>query len=172
MDGNLKLLVVGDSAVERALVCQAWDLAGVRYAAVEADSRAVAIAALENEQFDCVVMGEQLGESSGTVLLQNIRDRRLPTGMVILVQEANQRKTWEWLAAGAGDCIAKQEISPETLCHRVWTAVRLRRAEMQTLAASAQVQLILAENERLNYAVQEAEKIRNRVVLTLGRNQQ
>jgi signal transduction histidine kinase/DNA-binding response OmpR family regulator len=172
MDGNLKLLVVGDSAVDRSLICQAWDLAGMRYGAVEADSRAVAIATLENEQFDCVVMSEQLGDAPGTVLLQSMRDRRIPTASVILVQEANQRRTWEWLAAGAGDCLAKQEVSPETLCHRVWVAVRLRRSEMQTLAASAQVQLILAENERLNYAVQEAEKIRNRVVLTLGRNQQ
>ncbi|MGI0490633.1 ATP-binding protein [Alkalinema pantanalense CENA528] len=172
MDGNLKLLMAGASAVNRMAICQAWQLAGMRVPIVEVESQAIAIATLENEPFDCLVIDEQLLDGSGQLLLDMIQLKRLAVGIVMLMHEANQETAWKLLGRGAGDYLVQSEMTPTTLCHRVWNAVRLHRMAGHVQGMHHQVQKILAENERLAQSAQEAEKIRNRVVLTLGRNQQ
>jgi signal transduction histidine kinase/DNA-binding response OmpR family regulator len=172
MKSDLKLLVVGNSAVDRARICQAWDLAGMNFPIVEAESRAVAIAALETQPFDCVLMGEMLTDGNGLLLLEALQRQVKCPGTVILLEEANQRRAWSFLEAGANDYLPCEEITPELLCHRVWNAVRMARAVRTGRSMTLQIEQVLEDNARLNQAVQEAEKIRNRVVMNLGRNQQ
>jgi signal transduction histidine kinase/DNA-binding response OmpR family regulator len=172
MKSDLKLLVVGTSAVDRARICQAWDLAGMNFPIVEAESRAVAIAALETQPFDCVLMGEMLTDGNGLSLLKALQRQVKCPGTVILLDEANQRRAWNFLEAGANDYLPREEITPEVLCHRVWNAVRMARAVRNGRSMTLQIEQVLEDNARLNQAVQEAEKIRNRVVMNLGRNQQ
>jgi hypothetical protein len=64
MKFDLKLLVAGGSAVDRALICQFWDLAGMNYPAVEVESRTLAIATLETDRFDAVLILEMLTDGN------------------------------------------------------------------------------------------------------------
>lgn len=172
MDRHLKLLVVGDRVVNRRAIVQAWELAGMRVAGVEVESCAAAISALDHEPFDCVVIDECLADGPGLALLTAIHQVDRPVGSVMLLTEPDPQRTWALLDAGAGDCLAHTELTPETLCRCVWHAVRLRRTELRTQQITQQVHQVLTENQRLTQAAREAEKIRNRVVLTLGRQQQ
>lgn len=172
MKPDLKLLVVGSSAVDRARICQAWDLAGMNFPIVEAESRAVSIAALETQPFDCVLISETLTDGNGLLLLEALQRQVKCPGTIILMAEANQRQAWGFLESGAHDYLPYGDVTPEVLCHRVWNAVRMSQAVRMGRQVTLQIEQALDDNARLHQAVQEVEKIRNRVVMTLGRNQQ
>ena len=87
MKPGLKLLVVGSSAVDRARICQAWDLAGMKFPIVESESRAMAIAALDTQPFDCVLMGETLTDGNGLSLLEALQRQVKCPGTEILMTE-------------------------------------------------------------------------------------
>jgi signal transduction histidine kinase/DNA-binding NarL/FixJ family response regulator len=172
MKFDLKLLVAGGSAVDRALICQFWDLAGMNYPAVEVESRTLAIATLETDRFDAVLILEMLTDGNSLSLLEALRDQVKAPAVVMVMAESNHRQAWEWIESGAGESLAQDEMTPDLLCQKVWSAVRLTRALHGSRSMTLQIEQVLEDNGRLNQAVQDAEKIRNRVVMNLGRNQQ
>jgi signal transduction histidine kinase/DNA-binding response OmpR family regulator len=171
MKFDLKLLVAGGSAVDRAPICQSWDLAGMKFPAVETESRAMAIATLETDRFDAVLILWSLTDSNSLSLLQALRDHPKAPAIVMLMAESNQRQGWEWLEQGAGEYLAHDEITPDWLCQKIWSAVRLTRALHGGRSMNLQIEQVLEDNGRLNQVVQDTEKVRNRVVMSLGRNQ-
>jgi signal transduction histidine kinase/DNA-binding NarL/FixJ family response regulator len=172
MKFDLKLLVAGGSAVDRALICQFWDLAGMNYPAVEVESRTLAIATLETDRFDAVLILEMLTDGNNLSLLEALRDQVKAPAVVMVMAESNHRQAWEWIESGAGESLAQDEMTPDLLCQKVWSAVRLTRALHGSRSMTLQIEQVLEDNGRLHQAVQDAEKIRNRVVMNLGRNQQ
>ena len=172
MKFDLKLLVAGGSNVDRALICQSWDLAGMNFPAVETESRSMAIATLETDRFDAVLILESLTDGNSLSLLEALRDQPKAPAVVMLMAESNQRKGWEWLEQGAGEYLAHDEITPDLLCQKIWSAVRLTRALHGGRSMNLQIEQVLEDNSRLNQVVQDTEKVRNRVVMSLGRNQQ
>ncbi len=172
MESNLKLLVVDDSAVDRLVIAQALQLAGIEFPVVEVESRAVAIAALESEGFDCVLVDADLPNDDGLTLVQTIQQQGWPSATLALLTEADQRLAEQLLQAGAGDFLSKQELSPETLSHRLWTAVRLRRTELKTNAAFKQLDKVREENQRLTQAIQYAESVSQSAGVVMVEQQQ
>ncbi len=172
MKFDLKLLVAGGTNVDRALICQSWDLAGMDFPAVETESRAMAIATLETDRFDAVLILASLTDGNSLSLLEALRDQPKAPAVVMLMAESNQRKGWEWLEQGAGEYLAHDEITPDLLCQKIWSAVRLTRALHGGRSMNLQIEQVLEDNSRLNQVVQDTEKVRNRVVMSLGRNQQ
>jgi signal transduction histidine kinase/CheY-like chemotaxis protein len=172
MESNLKLLVVDDSAVDRLVIAQALQLAGIEFPVVEVESRAVAIAALESDGFDCVLVDADLPNGDGLKLVQTIQQQGWPSATVALLTESDQRLSAQMLSVGAGDFLSKQDLSPESLYHRVWTAVRLRRTELKTNAAFKQLDKEREENQRLIQAVQQAESARQSAGVVMAEQQQ
>jgi len=172
MKFDLKLLVAGGSTVDRALICQSWNLAGMNFPAIETESRAMAIATLETDRFDAVLILASLTDGNSSSLLEALRDQPKAPAVVMLMAESNQRQGWEWLEQGAGEYLAHDEITPDLLCQKIWSAVRLTRALHGGRSMNLQIEQILKDNGRLNQVVQDTEKVRNRVVMSLGRNQQ
>jgi signal transduction histidine kinase/DNA-binding NarL/FixJ family response regulator len=172
MESNLKLLIVDDSAVDRLVICQALQLAGIEFPAVEVESRAVAIAALESEGFDCVLVDAGLPNDDGLKLLQRIQAEGWPSATVGMLTETNQRLAEQLLQVGAGDVISKQELSPETLYHRVWTAVRLRRSELKANAAFKELAKVQARNQALLETIATAATDRQSATIVMAEQQQ
>ncbi len=172
MKFDLKLLVAGGSTVDRALICQSWDLAGMNFPAVETESRAMAIATLEADCFDAVLVLWSLTDGNSLSLLEALRDHPKAPAMVMVMAESNQRQGWKWLEQGAGEYLAYNEITPDLLCQKIWSALRLTRALHSGRSINLQIEQVLEDNDRLNQVVQDTEKVRNRVVMSLGRNQQ
>jgi signal transduction histidine kinase/DNA-binding NarL/FixJ family response regulator len=172
MESSLKLLVVDDSAVDRLVICQALQLAGLELSPIEVESQAVAIAALESEGFDCVLVDADLPNEDGLRLVQTIQQSGFPSATVVILGEANQRRAEAFLQAGAGDYLSKPEMAPDTLCHRVWNAVRLRRMEIKAAAALKQLDKVRQENQRLTQVALSAEQERQSNVVVLAEQQQ
>jgi signal transduction histidine kinase/DNA-binding response OmpR family regulator len=172
MESQLKLLVVDDSAVDRLVIVQALQLAGIELPVVEVESRAVAIAALESEGFDCVLVDADLPNGDGLQLIQTVQQQGWPSATVAILTETDQRLAEQLLRAGAGDFLARPELSPETLYHRVWTAVRLRRTELKANAAFKQLDKEREENQRLTKAMQQAESARQSAGVVMAEQQQ
>lgn len=172
MKFDLKLLIAGGSVVDRALICQAWDLAGMNFPAVETESQSRAIARLETDSFDAVLVLSPLTDGNSSSLLETLRDQANAPAVVMLMTDSNQRRAWEWLEQGAGEYLAYDEITPDLLCQKIWSAVRLTRALHRERSMHLRIEQVLEDNGRLNQVVQDAEKVRNRMVMSLGRNQQ
>jgi signal transduction histidine kinase/DNA-binding NarL/FixJ family response regulator len=172
MESNLKLLVVDDSAVDRMVITQALQLAGIEFPAVEVESRAVAIAALESEGFDCVVIDAGLPNDDALALVRQIQQQEWPSATLLLLPENDQRRAELLLGAGAGDFLSKSELSPDTLYHRVWNAVRLRRTEIKATAAFKQLNKEREECQRLQAIVANSEAERQSVGVALVEQQQ
>jgi signal transduction histidine kinase/DNA-binding NarL/FixJ family response regulator len=172
METHLKLLIVDDSAVDRLAIAQALQWAGIAFPAVEVESRAVASAALESEGFDCVVIDAELPGDGALQLVQMIQSQQLPAATVLLLRETNQRQAATFLQNGAGDYLSREELSPDTLYHRVWNAVRMRRLEVQTVAAGKQLNKLRAENALMLRSNTEIELARQATVATLREQQQ
>jgi signal transduction histidine kinase/DNA-binding response OmpR family regulator len=171
MKFDLKLLVAGGSTVHRALICQSWNLAGRNFPAVETESRAMAIATLEADRFDAVLILWSLTDGNSLSLLKALRDHPKAPAIVMVMAESDPRQGWEWLEQGAGEYIAYDEITPDLLGQKIWNALRLTRALHGGRSMNLQIEQILKDNGRLNQVVQDTEKVRNRVVMSLGRNQ-
>ena len=172
MKFEIKLLVAGGSAVDRTLVCQAWDLAGMNFPAVETESQSRTIATLKTDRFDAVLILASLTDGDSLSLLEVLRDQPKAPAVVVLMAESNQSQGWEWLEQGAGEYLAYDEITPDLLYQKIWSAVRLTRALHGGRSMNLQIEQVLEDNRRLNQVVQDTEKVRNRVVMSLGRNQQ
>jgi signal transduction histidine kinase/DNA-binding NarL/FixJ family response regulator len=172
MESNLKLLVVDDSAVDRMLIGQSLQLAGIEFPAVEVESRAVAIAALESEGFDCVLIDADLPNDDALQLVKQIQQEDWPIATLLLLPENNQRHAEILFAAGAGDFLSKPELAPDTLYHRVWNAVRLRRTEVKAAAALKEMHKTKEAHKQLQAIVQATATERQSADLALAAQQQ
>jgi signal transduction histidine kinase/DNA-binding NarL/FixJ family response regulator len=172
MESNLKLLIVDNSAVDRMMIGQSLQLAGIEFPAVEVESCAVAIAALESEGFDCVLIDAELGHDDALRLVRHIQHEDWPSATLLLLPETNQRYTEMLLTAGAGDFLSKHELSPDTLYHRIWNAVRLRRTEIKAAAAFKQLNKVHEANQQLQAIVQKTEAERQSAGIVLAEQQQ
>jgi signal transduction histidine kinase len=76
------------------------------------------------------------------------------------------------LAAGAGDFLSKHELSPDTLYHRVWNAVRLRRTEIKATAAFKQLNKEREAHQRLQAIIQYREADQQSAGVALAEQQQ
>lgn len=172
MKFDLKLLIAGGSAVDRSLVCQAWDLAGMKFPAVETESRSGAIEMLKTDSFDAVLILALVTDGHSLSLLEALGNQPKAPAVVMLMAESNQRQGWEWLEQGAGEYLAYDEITPDLLCQKIWTAVRLAQALDGERSMNLRIKQVLEDNRRLSQVVQDTEKVRNRAARSLGRNQQ
>ena len=172
MKFDIKLLIAGGSTVDRALICQSWDLAGINFPAVETESQAIAIATLETDRFDAVLILWSLTDGNSLSLLEAMRDHPKAPAIVMVMAESDQRQGWKWLEQGAGEYMAYDEITPDLLCQKIWSALRLTQALHGGRSMNLQIEQVLEDNDRLSQVVQDTEKVRNRVVMSLGRNQQ
>ncbi len=172
MKFDIKLLIAGGSTVNRALICQSWDLAGINFPAVETESQAIAIATLETDRFDAVLILWSLTDGNSLSLLEALRDHPKAPAIVMVMAESDQRQGWKWLEQGAGEYVVYDEITPDLLRQKIWSALRLTRALHGGRSMNLQIEQVLEDNDRLSQVVQDTEKVRNRVVMSLGRNQQ
>ncbi|MGV0026264.1 ATP-binding protein [Phormidesmis priestleyi] len=142
MDEILKILIVDDDAVDRMAVQQLLRAAGISQA-IESESCATAIALLEQEEFDCVLLDYRLPDGDGLSLVQQIRQRGIAIALIVLTGQGDEQLAVELMKAGANDYLSKNTLSSDTLMRSLWSAVRINRAETQ----AAQVTQKLKESE-------------------------
>jgi putative two-component system response regulator len=123
-DRRVRCLVVDDEARVRDVMARV--LAGEGFECRQAGSGPEAVALLEREYFDLVVMDIQMPVMDGTRLLAEVRLRWPETGVVMVTAVSDVRTAVACLARGALDYVAKPFEIDEVRA-RVWQALEKRR---------------------------------------------
>ncbi len=125
------LLVVDDDEVDRERVQRFMRHSPVKVITHEAASGEEALRLVRSQPFDCVVLDNQLGDTTGSDLLQRLRQEACQDCPVIMVTGAgNEALVVQALQDGAADYLSKIHLSAENLVRAVMRSLehhQLRR---------------------------------------------
>lgn len=140
MEETVKILVVDDDEVDRMAVRRALKAAGVQMELSETEGCAGAIAALQQQQFDCVLLDYLLPDGDGLSLIQQVRSLGITVPLVVLTGQGDEQVAVELMKAGACDYLSKARVSPDNLSQILRHCVRLYRAEKEVELANQRLQ--------------------------------
>jgi len=109
----MKILVVDDSAVMRKVLIGALSKVGVEDVSQASDGRE-AVAAVEKETYDLVLMDWNMPNMSGIDALREIRASGNKTPVIMVTTEAEKSRVVEALKAGANNYVIKP-FQPNTI---------------------------------------------------------
>ena len=136
MEEIIKILVVEDDEVDRMAVRRALKTAGVPVEMAVAVDCKSAIATLNQQSFECVLLDYRLPDGDGLALVQEIRGAGIKVPLIVLTGQGDEQLAVELMKSGASDYLAKSKVSPETLSRSVSNAVRIYRAEAEAARAT------------------------------------
>src|SRR5438128_479416 len=84
MDDRLRILIIDDDDVDRAMVRAALEASGVGASFVEAATEAEALAALQAGGFDCALLDDRLDDRDGRRVLAAARAAGVATPVILL----------------------------------------------------------------------------------------
>ena len=115
MDQTLRLLLVDDDEVDRYAVKRALRSANFDSQIEEAATSSAALDALQNDQYDCVLLDYILPPIDGLTLLKTIRSDGNSVPIIILTGQGDEQLAVKLLHAGASDYLAKDKLSTDAL---------------------------------------------------------
>ena len=135
-----RLLIVDDLADNRSLLTRRFLRRG--YQIVEAESGAEALAAIESEDFDCVLLDWMMPEMSGDQVLLRIRERHDASVLPVIMVTARDQSgdVVQALNAGANDYVTKPVDFGVALA-RVENQVSQRRCEIEVRKLNTTLQV-------------------------------
>src|SRR5436190_1474324 len=125
MTERLRVLLVDDDDADRLAVRRALDEGELPVEVFEAHCLAEAIALLERERCDCVLMDNALPDRGGADALEEIRRARTAVPVIILTAQGSEQLAVDLMKAGAADYFSKSRISSDSLTRSIRNAVRL-----------------------------------------------
>lgn len=139
MKEAIKILLVEDDEVDRMAVSRALKTTGLSAEIVAAVDCQSAIAILNQQSFDCVLMDYRLPDGDGLQLVQQIRDLGLKLPLIVLTGQGDEQIAVQLMKLGASDYLPKSKLSPEMLTRSLRNAVRIYRAESEAARATEQL---------------------------------
>ena len=118
----MKALVVDDSMTIRRIVIKALHIVGIDDTA-EASDGDEAVAAVQSEEFDVILLDWNMPKMSGIDALRQLRHSGNATPVIMVTTEAEKSRVIEAIKAGANDYLIKP-FSPDQLAEKVKALVR------------------------------------------------
>ena len=100
-----------------------------------AESCPTALQSLSNHYYDCAVIDTNLPDGNGVGVLRQLRDQGVPTPVIMISKTHGDKTVAEMLRVGAEDCLTQDEAASGQLVRSLWQAVRLYRAERNSVDA-------------------------------------
>ena len=100
-----------------------------------AESCPTALQSLSNHYYDCAVIDTNLPDGNGVGVLRQLRDQGVPTPVIMISKTHGDKTVAEMLRVGAEDCLTQDEAAAGQLVRSLWQAVRLYRAERNSVDA-------------------------------------
>ena len=150
----LQLLIVDDDDVDRERLLRLLATSSLRVHARQAASGAEALALMQAEHFDCVVLDHHLGDANGADLLGPLkRAARSDCPFIMVTGAGSEDLAVHALQQGAADYLPKLQLSRDRLQHSIERSVQQHHLETE----------VAELNRRLARQVDEqAEAIRQR----------
>lgn len=134
MDRKTKILVVDDDEVVR--LAHQRSLAGAHYQVVAVWNGAEALAAMERQPFDVILLDLRMPGDDGLAVLRMIKERWPETEVVIITGYPNLDTVKEAVELGACDYLAKP-VGPDELIHAAHDAATRKRWALRRVPAAA-----------------------------------
>jgi diguanylate cyclase (GGDEF)-like protein len=129
----MKILIVDDDTADRKIIIKALFDAHQLTKITETNSVAQALAAIEREQFDVILLDYKMPEANGIELLYDLRSRSKlgSTAVVMLSSSEDIELALVCIEAGAQDFLVKSEISQGKLSKAILHAKKRFEIEQQ-----------------------------------------
>lgn len=151
MQETLKILLVDSDAAARLAVQRLFSHTNVTVAVTGAETCAAAIALLQEQAFDAVLLDYYLPDGNGLLLVRQSKQLGLTVPLIVLTEQGDDQVAVELMKAGVADYLSKSKLAPEALARSLSNAVRLHRAELQAAEAT---QRLRASEERYRLVVE------------------
>ena len=127
----IRVLLVDDDTVDRAIVKRALRASGAGFTVSEADTAdaAMALMAADPEAFDCGLFDLHLPGRDGRALLAQMRADAIDMPVIFLTGQGSEETAVELMKSGASDYLPKGTLSPARLSQSIGQALRLARTE-------------------------------------------
>jgi signal transduction histidine kinase len=161
MTEPLRILLVDDDHVDRLAVKRLLRQAGLTVEVEERADRAGALAAAEQQRFDCALLDYRLPGTDGLSLLRDLRDKGITVPVVALTGQGDEEVAVELMKAGAADYLNKNALSPERLERSLRYALSLHRADEER-------RLLLEREQQARLQAQAANRAKDEFLATLS----
>ena len=151
----LRLLVVDDDAVDRQAVRRSLRSAALEADVLEAASAEEALALVDAQAPDLVLLDYQLPGTDGLAVLGALRARGITVPVVALTGRVDQQTAVSMMKAGAADYLNKDSLTPEILERSVRHALQVAAGERERQALLAREQAAREEAQAANRAKDE-----------------
>ncbi|MBB4823802.1 two-component system response regulator ResD [Sporosarcina luteola] len=163
MEENIRLLVVDDEERIRRLLTMYLSREGFQID--EAMDGAEALEKYEENQYDCILLDVMMPEKDGFQVLQEIRDRKDLTPIILLTAKGEESDRVTGFETGADDYIVKP-FSPREVVLRVKAILRRSIIQNSTSSSSASKDLVVFPQLTIDHDAHRVTAEGNEVNLT------
>jgi signal transduction histidine kinase len=135
MPGPVRLLVVAAADVDRLAVRRALEQSALTVVQLDEASAADSGLVQAETPYDCLIIDQDLPGVSGIELTKQLRAKQLMTPVVLLTARQDDELLQAAADAGVTDVFPKTDLSPRRLELRVRFAIRIGRAEAESIRA-------------------------------------
>jgi diguanylate cyclase (GGDEF)-like protein len=145
---KLRILIVDDNPIDRLAAARALRTWPNEIAITEVDCNAAALEALENTDFDVVLLDYFLPDGNCLVFLETYKQLPEQTAaIVVLSSQEDLENTAQALTAGAHDFILKAELQPRYLVRGLVMARQRLHIEQEILREKQHLQMLATQDE-------------------------
>lgn len=135
MSERIRLLVVDDDLVDRLAIRRAVEQSGLDASIDEAGDADEALAKVAGQDYDCLLLDQDLPGRSGVDIATEIRTQGRRVPIVFVTGQQNEELLQRAVDAGVTDFIPKNDLSPRRLGLRIKFAIRIGMAEAESARA-------------------------------------
>ena len=167
MEKKLSILIVDDEEVDRMTVCRELNKIDLKATVTEASNGIQALARLEKNDFDCILLDYDLPDLDGLTLIEKMQEMEVDAPLIVITGQGNEEVAVELMKAGATDYLIKSKISADNLQQILNNSIRIYKAEQKAELAYRKlretVDLLQKSNEQLKCKNEELEQQRKQI---------
>ncbi len=135
----LRILIIDNNKMDRMTARRMLKATGINATLNEAASSSEGLAMTQAYSYDCIFLGYHLSDSNGLSLLRQLRKAGISTPVVMMTGQGEEKLAAKMLLVGASDCLAKEQLTPETLTHALCNTQRIFQSASQNKASQIQL---------------------------------
>lgn len=126
------MLVVDDDDVDRERVRRFLNRSALTVDVTEAESGSQALQLIRRQVFDCIVLDNHLGDTTGAELIALIqKEERVACPIIMVTGAGSETLAVQAMQDGASDYLPKTQLSPDVLHRSVHRAVEMHKVQRQ-----------------------------------------
>ena len=133
MSEPYRILMIDDDVVDRLAIRRAIEQSGLASEIDEASNAGEALDLIAKRSYDCLLLDHDLKSSTGIELARQLRESGNLTPVVFVTDQQNEELLQAAVEAGVTDFFPKGDLSPRRLALRVRFAIRIGRAEAESV---------------------------------------